>query len=427
MLDSNSKYNPWSKEDEKEHFPCLDEWWALEAFFTSIDDNKKWSLKVALTEYYENEKKQGSVANITLFDQDEDKQYEYHKRDNKNRLKSDKDKLFVRFGKSYMKGAFPIYEIRSVDPDNDIEINLKLEAKSYPHWIAQDITDGWLPMGLGLYRYGYIPNCKLTGTLKIKNKTHKIKGLGYWEHVWGDFDYDKPINPGSLKKIFSTYVKLVGWWIKKRRIKIPKTITFSSDNNPFGYDWAWAVLDNDWTLFYGNSMFWIMDGPGMGTLILSKDGKNYTEFNDLIFHYKKTKHVKKYDFFYPTEFELNAKKGKEKIFLDFKMTNKPREFISIFPYAKLHWIGLSICESPGIVKGYYTDGKNKTKLSGVAKLEPQRQLTTYGHFMLKLDFRLPPKKLGIDIDFKSHHLKKQIKTQIHLLPKPKIKFSMKKN
>ena len=424
MIDRNSKFNPWTEEDEKEHFPCLMEWWSAEAFFTSKENNKKWSLKVAFTEWFENKKKQGSISNITLFDQDENKHYIFCKRDDLNRLKSEKNKFYVQFEDSFIKGAFPIYEMRFIDKNNDIELNIRYEAKSYPHWIAQDITNGWLPMGLGIYRYGFIPDNILTGTLRIKKKIYKIEGKGYFEHVWGDFDYDKPFNPANLKKTVITYIKLMGWRIKNRDIKIPNTIAFSLENNPFGYDWTWALFDNGWTMFYGNTMFWLMNGPGMGTIILTKDGRNYTEYNDFTFYYKKMKYADEYDFYYPTEFEIKIKKGLEKIHLNFKMTNTPREYISIFPYAKLHWVGLAICESPGIVKGYYYDNEKEIRLSGICKIEPQRQIAIFGHNKLKIDFQKPPDGIGIKIDIVSHFFLKKIKINLQLAPIPKINFKL---
>jgi len=427
MIDKNDRYNPWTADDEKEHFPCIMEWWAAEAFFKSIENSKKWSLKVAFTEWFENPKKIGSILNMTLFDQDNNKHFIYCSRDDSVRLKSAKDRFDVGSGDSFMKGAFPNYEMRFIDPKNEIQIDFKYQAESYPHWIAQEATDGWLPMGFGFYRYGFIPKNKISGTIRVKDKTFTLKGKGYFEHVWGDFDYDKPIlySP-KLKKTIVTYAKLARWWLHNRTIKIPKSITFSTDNNPLGYDWAWALLDNGWSLFYGNIMFWIMDGPAVGSLILSKDGKTYTEFCDVTFHYKKIKYADECDFYYPTELEVIAKKGKEKLHLTFKMTSRSREYISPFPYAKYHWIALAICEAPGVVEGHHFNGEKKTKLSGISKIEPQRQISTIGHNSLKLDFLLPPKGVGISMDLKSHLFKKKIFISIRLAPSPKVKCHFKR-
>ena len=426
MIKKNSPHNPWLKKDEKEHFPCLMEWWAAEAFFTSSEDKKKWSLKIAFTEWFENEKKIGSISNMTLFDQNSDKYIVYYRRNDKQRLKSEENRFYVKFEDSFMEGSFPQYHIFFKDTDHNIKMDLKFQAESYPHWVAQHTTNGWLPMGLGVYRYGFIPKNLLTGIMNIHDKTYKIAGKGYFEHVWGDFDYDKPLYPAALKKTFKTYLKLIRWWIREREIKIPKSITFSTDNNPFGYDWVWALFDNGWSIFYGNSMFWIMDGPATGTLILTKDGKTYTEFGNVEAHYKKINYVDKFDFYYPTELEVTARKGNEKIYLYFKTTNTSREYVSKFPYAKYHWIGLSICEMPGVAEGYYFDGKTETKLTGVCKIEPQRQVSKLGHNSLKLNFMLPPKGVGIDADLNSHYLKKRIITRLYLAPRPSIKLNVKK-
>lgn len=427
MIEKNSEHNPWKDEDEREHDPlCLMEWWAIEAFFTSVENNKRWSLKVAFTEWFENPQKIGSISNMTLFDEDSDKHYVYYKRDNTKKLKSEKDRFYVQFEDSFMKGSFPVYEARFVNPDQDIEVNLRLEAESYPRWVAQDVTGGWLPMGLGLFRYGFIPRTKLTGTIRVKDKTYNIQGTGYFEHVWGDFDYDKPFYPANLKKTLRSNMKLLGWWLKNNKIHIPKSITFSTENNPFGYDWIWASFDNGWSMFYGNSMFWIMDGPATGIFILTKDGVKYDEFSTVEFHYKKIKYAKDYDFYYPTEIDVTAKKGTEKIFLNFKMTNEPREYINIFPYGKFLWTGLAICESPGTMQGYYTDGKKHIDLSGICKIEPQRQMDIFGHNQVKIDFLKPPHGFGVEIYIESHYLLKKLYFNLQILPAPKIKFNIKK-
>jgi hypothetical protein len=83
-----------------------------------------------------------------------------------------------------------------------------------------------------------------------------------------------------------------------------------------------------------------------------------------------------------------------------------------------------ICESPGSVSGYYFDGKKKIDLKGKCKIEPQRQVSRLGHNSLKLDFHLPPRGFGIDIDIDSHYLKKNLTTRFHLLPRPSFKFKV---
>ena len=172
-------------------------------------------------------------------------------------------------------------------------------------------------------------------------------------------------------------------------------------------------------------MAWIMKGPAAGTLIFSKDGENYKEFGDITFRYLKTQPSKNFDFIYPTEYELKAKRGKETLYLKFKMTNEAREYFSKFLKGG-YFIGFIISEAPGIVEGYYSDGNKKTKLKGIAKIEPQRQVTLTGHNTLKIDFIKPPKGVGISLDLDSHYLSKRLSCDLQLAPRPKIKMKLNK-
>jgi hypothetical protein len=418
--------NPWTPEDEQEHFPCTLEWWAVESFFKSIEDKKKWSLKAVFTHWLERKKDIGSIFNLTLFDEQSGKHLVYYLRNDNKKLDTIKDSYEVRYEDCFIKGSYPNYKMFFNDKKNNIKLNINYKAESLPHWNAQEITNGWLPMGLGFYRYGFIPKNQISGTMEILDKKFNIEGKGYYEHVWGDFWYDHPLsNILGVKKTISVYLKLIKWWLHNHKIKIPSSIKFGTDNNPFGYDWAWALFDNGWTIFYGNALFWLMNGPSIGNLIFSKDGKNFIEFGNITFHYNKLQHSEKYDFTYPTEFELRAKHGKEILFLKFKMTSKTREYVSKFPSGK-YWLALVICEAPGTIEGFYSDGKNKVNLSGIAKIEPQRQVSVIGHNTLKINFLKPPKGFGISFDFESHYLKKKMFVNLRLAPKPRIKFDVKR-
>jgi len=424
MSNNKEPGNPWTPDDEREHFPSVIEWWGAEAFFKSVEDNKKWSLKASFTEWLTKSKKPGSNLIITLFDLDGDKHFCHYSRKNSAKLETAKDSFNVRYNDSSMKGSYPNYKMYFRDPKNNIDFDIKYSAESLPHWIAQDITNGWLPMSLGFYRYGFIPKCNLSGTMKTKDNIFSIEGRGYFEHVWGNFSYTNPIAYATeLKKTISTYSKLIGWWIHNHKTRIPKSIMFCTENNPRGYDWIWALFDNGWSLFYGNILLWIMKGPVAGSLIFSKDGKTYTEFCNVNFQYKETRYVKEYDFYYPSEIIINAQKERERLSLCFKMTVKSREFLMKLTGKRNAFF---ICEAPGEVKGYYFDGKERIKLSGVCKMEPQRQVSKMGHNSLKLDFMLPPKGVGIDADLNSHYLKKRITTKFHIVPRPSIKLNVKK-
>jgi hypothetical protein len=426
MIKNIDTQNPWTYEDDLEHFPCIIEWWAFIFFFKTIENNKRWNSKIGFIQ--RNEKTSfGSMFNFCVFDNSEKKIYDSYSKNYDKKLDSEKGKLHVRYDDCCLKGSYPNYEFFAHDKANNIKLNIKYKAVSIPRWIAQDITKGWLPMGAGFYRYGFIPINEVTGTIEIKNETFHIKGKGYFEHVWGDIWYDNPFsNITSLKRTISIYLKLLKWWLKHQKIKIPDSIQFATENNPIGYDWSWALFDNGWTIFYGNIMSWIMKGPATGILIFSKDGKNYKEFADITFRYIKTQYSKKYDFVYPTEYEIKAINGKETLYLKFKMTADAREYFSKFLKGK-YFVGFIICEAPGVVEGYYSDGDKKVKLKGITKIEPQRQVTLLGHNTLKIDFLKPPKGIGVTFDFDSHFLNKKLFINLQLAPRPKIRMNLKRS
>jgi hypothetical protein len=426
MTSNKDVKNPWTYEDDLEHYPCIIEWWAFIFFFKTIENNKKWASKSAFVQWHEKSNEIGSMFNFSIFDENEGKNYGSYSKKYDRKLDSVKGKLEVHYNDCFLKGSYPNYEIFANDKENNIKLNIKYKAISLPHWVGQDVTNGWLPMGTGFYRYGFVPINKVTGTMEIKNKTYQIEGKGYLEHVWGDIWYDNPFsNITSLRRTISIYVKFLKWWLQNHKIKIPSSIQFATESNPFGYDWSWALFDNGWTMFYGNILSWIMEGPVTGILIISKDGKNYKEFGNITFKYIKTQYSKKYDFVYPTEYEIKAKNEKESLYLKFKMTNEAREYLSKFSKGK-YFIGFIICEAPGKVEGYYSDGKIKVKLKGIAKIEPQRQISIIGHNTLKIDFLKPPSGIGITFDLDSHYFKKRIFTQIQLAPYPKLNMTLKK-
>ena len=425
MVDINKK--TWKPEDEKKHDSSIMEWWAIEGFFKTKENKKNWSIKTVFIEWFESEKDNGSSFILTLFDQDENKFYNYDIKKAGEKLEIKENKHYIKFYGNRLKGSYPRYEMFLKDKKNKIEIKIILEAESKPRWIAQDISDGWLPIGLGFYRYGFIPKCKISGKMRKSEQEYTIQGQGYYEHIWGDLWFDNPLSSISgLGKTLSIYSKLAGWWLKNNNPKIPSALTITSENSPFGYDWAWALFDNGWSIFYGNIMLWLSEGPVFGTLILTKDGENYKEFCNATFKYNKKEYSKNYDFYYPTDLELTAEDNEEKIHLRFKMTNIVREYVSKFPYSKF-WKALVICESPGIVKGYhyYKDNK-KTTLSGICKIEPQRQISILGHNSLKIKILKPPKGVGINLKLMSHFFRKKINLKLNLLPKIKCKINFKK-
>lgn len=421
-MENKKEKNPWTTQDEGHHYPIGLEWWCTEGIFKTIENNKNYSFKAVLSigsADYED-----YCYFLTVFDIEKNRYYTYRVYSKSDDFKFTKNRVDVGYEGSYIKGKYPNYSMLLHDKNNDIILDLKFEAETLPHWIAQEITDGMLPMGLGFYRYGFLPKCKLTGSIKIENKTLKAQGFGYVEHIWGNWSYSNPLTQiRQLKKTIPTYLKLGKWWFSKNKIKIPDTISFTNENNPFGYDWAWAVFDNGWSLFYGNIMFWIMQGPALGVLYITPDTKTYWKFGKIRFKYNQIRFSKNYDFCYPSDFEITAEEGRKSLRLRFKMETDTYEHVK-----KLNgkiWSAFVICESVGVVEGYYCGGEKKTMLNGKCRIESQRQVSVFGHNKIRFDFIKPPKGFGFNAELDSHFLKRNIKTKIHLLPKFSIKLKVK--
>ena len=415
MVNADSSENPWTSEDEQVHPDSTMEWWAVEGFFQN-KEKKDWSIKAALNNWHTKSGEVGTNYVFTLFDQTNKKMYSFDFRDDSTCITADTDCFAIGFKENFVKGRFPTYTMKFHDPKDEITLELTLKATVYPRWVAQEATNGWLPIGLGFYRYGFIPHCELSGKITIKGKTSDINGFGYFEHVWGDFSYH---GAGAefvrLKKIIHTYSKLALTWTHQNTPRIPKSFSLATENNPLGYDWAWAVFDNGWTLFYGNILFWIMQGPAAGSLIVSKDGKHYDELFNVQFRYVKTKKADQFSFRYPTCFDLQAHHGKEHWNLRFTMDPPIREYTVNF-HEQGYWKGLVICEAPGIVEGTYSNGETKIPLKGRCKIEPQRQVSASGHNTLTATCVKPPKGVGFELSMESEILKKKGHLKLHLIP-----------
>ena len=332
----------------------------------------------------------------------------------------------LKYEKNSIKGLYPHYTIHIEDDNQDLTVDMKYKAKIFPHWSAQDSTNGYLPIGFDCYRYGWLLNCKLLGSLAIGKEFHKIEGTGYLEHAYGNWSYANPFQRLSgIKKTISTYANLFNWWFSQHNPKIPDRIAFTTDNNPFGYDWFWGVFDNDWTVFYGNSLFWVKDGPAFGVLSLFTNGNNYIDFNDVKFHYNKINYIRKYDMYYPVDLTIIARSDDKKIKLRVYPACDGNEYIDEFKGGGFYRAFI-IPERPGRIKGVYEDNEKTVKLEGDCKIEQQRQPSKLGHNALKIDFIKPPNGIGIVFDLDSHYLKKKIFTKLQLAPRPTIKFDFKR-
>lgn len=418
--ENKTQSNPWHQSDEQPHPDSMIEWWCAQAVLNSPTLSDVYSFKSTLTQWNEHHRI-GSIFHQTLHKQHEDFK-SFYQRDETKQLTMKKDPLQISFSNNQISGTYPDYRMSFHDTNHDLHLDLSYHAEVLPHWVAQDSTNGWLPMGVGVYRYGFIPRLQIEGILTLDDIKHQVNGTGYYEHVWGDFLYDKPIaNITGFSKTLATYIRLFYWRMHHLTPSIPKKISICTENNPFGYDWVWAKLDNNWTIFFGNILFWLMNGPVAGILVINKDDGSYEELGNITFQYHQTRSSKTYDFIYPSAFEITAYSNDMKLHLCFSMTGDTHEYIARFPHEGFYH-GFVICEAPGEVKGYIERKGEKTPVNGICKIEPQRQLSKLGHNMITLEIG----KYGFKKEITSHFLNKKIDVSCMIKPRPNCSFHNKR-
>lgn len=423
-IDDKFIKNPWTPEDEGDHYPTMKEWWCIETLFKTLKDNHKWNLKASVA--YELETPSCFFI-YHLFDMTSKKVVAKKAiNDDIDKFTHKKNLVDLKYGNYTVKGLFPDYEIHIEDDEQKFLSDMKFKAKIFPHWSAQDSTNGYLPIGLDYYRYGWLLNCDLSGTFKIKDEIQNIKGTGYIEHAYGNWSYANPFQKLSgIRKTISTYAKLFDWWVKQYNPKVPNRISFTSENNPFGYDWFWGIFDNDWSIFYGNSLFWVSEGPAFGVLTLFTEGNKYLDFGNVHFKYNKSKYIKEYDMYYPTDLTITAKIDDKKLRVRAKPLFDGYEYIDRFKRGGFYRAFI-MPELPGIMEGIYTDNEKTIELKGDCKIVQQRQPSILGHNSITIDFLKPPDGVGVTLELNSHYLKKKMFTKIQLAPHPKIKLDFKR-
>ena len=416
--------NPWTSQDEGDHFPVAKEWWTTELFFTTKEDKRTWNL---ITTFAYERESPSCFYQYVLFDL-KAKKCLLHKdvNDEISKLTHTKNKVNLIYESSWFKGLYPSYHLHNQDDEQGFLAEIDMDAQSLPHWIAQETTHGVLPIGFNTFQYGFIPNCRLSGTLQLNDKIYTVGGKGYLEHAWGNWSYRNPLQfLGGAKTTLSTYLRLSHWWLSHHKLHIPSRIGFSLENDMFGYDWLWGICDNDWSFFFGNVLLWVSEGPSFGALYVTEDGKRYWEFCDVHFKYNKMLYIKELDMYYPSDMELTGKLGAKKIQLRFYSTTEGYEYVDSNKKRKFY-NAFVLCELPGRVEGLYSDHEKRIPLRGFCKSVPQRQTPRIGHNSVTLSFAKPPNGIGVKIELESHRLKRKCIGTIQLASHPQCYISFPK-
>ncbi|MBN1861726.1 MAG: hypothetical protein JW840_09730 [Candidatus Thermoplasmatota archaeon] len=415
--------NPWTPEEEGDHDPVMREWWTCEVMFQTLKDKRRWNLVTSFA--YEKETPSCFIQYV-LFDVTS-KKCVVHKElnDTITNFSHVKNRVDLHYKNLYLEGLYPKYHLHVEDPNYEFMADVKYIARSVPHWIAQKATGGNLPIGLNFYRYGFLPYCEISGTMKLRSESYDIEGKAYLEHAWGNWSYQNPLQTISeLPRTIKTYGHLTKWWLSHHRMKIPKRIRFSSENNISGYDWVWGICDNDWSFFYGNSLFWLSEGPAFGALYITPDGKQYWEFCDVCFKYNKVFYVKEYDIYYPSDLELTGRLDDKTIHLRFWSTTDGHEYID--PYKKRKFYTAYVLGiMPGRIQGTFTEKEKTISLQGDCKMMPMRQSPILGHNAISFEILKPPKGVGLAVELDFHVLRKKLFTSVQLAPRPKFFYRLK--
>ena len=380
------------------------EWWNIDAFFNC---GKNFSITTSF-EY----EKETPAANLflTIFDLDDDMHYDL------GAYEQSIDKLVVNgnvisYEDSWIKIEPPFYE--AYFNRKGIEVYIKLHSLSPIQKIAGGVASN-IPFGFGYYNYTFTSKCMAGGWIKINGSRQNFTGIGYYEHVYGNWSYNKPFRYFS-GKVIKDYFALYKWWRENMSFDF-KNITIWT-NNPFGYDWSWGFFDNGYTLFFGNIPFWIKNIP-MGIAYIY-DGKRYHEFKLTDYDYINGEYHN--GSFFPTKFRMYGRNRNESLVLNFEMMHSPHIYQD--KLSSHYWKNLLLYECPGIIYGWM-NGSKSIFLNGRGEIEIERQNSIFDYALLSLSFKFPY-PFGIEIYFLSYLIKIAIQLELYLAP-PAFHFSFSK-
>jgi len=404
----------WQPADEGDHYPSGREWWNVDAFLTT-ESGTRWSLTASFE--YEMETPACNLF-LTLFNLDTGQRYRLGSYgDPIGTLAHAKGEVNLHYGASWMAGSYPVYDVHF--ERRGVRVTLHYEACTPPRYVADSISHGILPMGVGHYVYGFIPRCDVTGVLIINNSTHQVLGVGYYEHVWGNWTYGNPLrNPSDLEGILSAYVNLAGWWLSHRSMPPPSSIGLATESNMFGYDWIWAAFDNGWSMFYGNLPFWVYEGPAFGILYLVSEDGEYHVFSDISYTYGELRYVPAHDVYYPTSVHLQAQNGNQRLSLTCSMACDVHTYLDT-NLSSPYWRAIYLWESPGPVEGTYSHGSTTVLLNGTCEIEPMRQVSALGHNRLRVGLGDSP---GLELQAVSHFWRWGFDFCLRVYPRPAVRL-----
>jgi len=421
--------NPWTSEDEGDHYPCGCEWWM---FYVALDlaDGTHWDASSTF-QYSTRQNENGTELAerqqlMYYFDRDNKKCYDFSSYTYKeDPFTFKKNVVDLKFYNSTIKGLYPNYIIHIEDEEQRFILDIELNASSLPHWAAEEAANGYFPWGLGLAKYGFITKLNASGNLTIEGVKSSATGIGYFEHAWGNFSYNmgKPISKiKEFMKNLPIFIRFAKWFLSEQTYNKPQTLMFSTDN-VFGYDWIWAAFDNGWSLHSG--IFHLFDcveeGPAPGVVSLNTDKETYYDFADISVKYTRRFYVEQADAYLPLDIEITAIKGDKTLHLICNSTTEPFSEINMYPMSRFS-CGNSALQTAGVIEGYYKDKEQNVSLHGVCTIGPFRDFLYTKYNSLKITVLRPPQGLGFSVELVSHLLGYEMLYKMQLRPYPDFQF-----
>jgi predicted secreted hydrolase len=305
--------------DEGVHKLCRREWWYFNVFFNDPNsDLQQYSLIVSFNKMMFNDIRFLKPDNlfIILYD-DTGMSYDFATlKKQRGTLQSDGPGVDITFENSWAKGTYPSWHIHAVNEAKGFVADLDFTADFLPVWVEGRSAN--LPFTKFIAGDYYIPRCTVIGNISWNKKMYHVGGIGYHDHVWEN--------------------------------NIPRFITK-------GWDWCNLHFDNGWEMYMSKFILRTPRNRYSGSIVISPNNRNLTEFNKFIITYTETASPKDLPFMtYPKKYHLEAQQDDMVLKLD----------VEIYNTCEIVWKGArtGMFEGPCYVKGTFSWTGHTVELNG---------------------------------------------------------------
>jgi predicted secreted hydrolase len=271
--------------DEGIHKGSRREWWYFNVFFNDPDsDLQGYSMIVSFNQmkFFDVRFLRPDNLFILLFD-DSGMSYPLSTFNKKRgTLQATSPGVDVTFENSWIKGAYPSWQVHAVNDEKGFVADLNFTADFLPVWVEGRSAN--LPI-ISLVTGGdyYVPRCKVTGNVTWEGKQYHVGGMGYHDHVWQS---------------------VVPRWASK------------------GWDWANIHFDNGWEMYLSKFVLRAPFKLYFDSIIISPNNRNITEFNSFTVTNTETATPKGLPFMkYPKKIHVEAKRDDMVLILDIEVDN----------------------------------------------------------------------------------------------------------